>query len=253
MLATHNPRTNNEAALKKVTALIPIRHESERLKGKNYKLLGEYPLFAWILDTITLCPSINKVIVNTNSPIISLAIQKHFPQIKIINRPEHLTSPEISMNEIIRYDLTRVEGEFFLQTHATNPFLSIETIEKAIATYFESQCDSLFTVTKHQAPFWTHAHSAINHDSTKVIPSQDLFPVFEENSNLYIFSRKSFQLTGGRQGTQPYLFEMSKMESIDINNQDDFELAELIANNRLSARASSFPKYDEAIMNAQRH
>ena len=86
----------------------------------------------------------------------------------------------------------------------------------------------MFSVTKQQTRFYDKNVVAINHDPKKLIRTQDLEPWYEENSNLYLFTKESFKETGARIGKNPVLFETSKIESIDIDDIDDFNIAEAI-------------------------
>ena len=68
----------------------------------------------------------------------------------------------------------------------------------------------------------------INHDPEVLLPTQCLTPIYKENSNIYIFTHESFVKTGGRIGQRPFLFEMNETESIDIDNQQDWLIAEAL-------------------------
>ena len=141
------------------------------------------------------------------------------------------------MNTIIAYDLSQLPGEHFLQTHSTNPLLTTETIDAGIELYFDNlgTYDSLFTVTRHNARFYRGDGSPINHNPQEMLRTQDLPPTLEENSNLYVFSRESFERSGNRRiGLRPYLFEISKFEAIDIDEEEDFRLAELLCQAKLN-------------------
>ncbi len=135
------------------------------------------------------------------------------------------------MNEIIAYDLIQLEGDHFLQTHSTNPLLTSATLDRAIETYFSNldEYDSLFSVTRLQTRMYWQDGSPVNHNRNELIRTQDLPPIFEENSNFYIFSKESFQHAGNnRIGFKPQLFEIDKLEAIDIDDLQDFELAEML-------------------------
>jgi CMP-N-acetylneuraminic acid synthetase len=148
-----------------------------------------------------------------------------------VNRPLSIQGDYVEMNRIIEHDITLCEGDYFLQTHSTNPLLKKVTLENAIATFFSisGRYDSLFSVTKWKTRLYWKTGDPVNHDPSKLERTQDLAPLFEENSNLYIFSRQSFQQAGGKRiGNTPYLFEMDKIEAIDIDEEIDFQLAETL-------------------------
>ena len=118
-------------------------------------------------------------------------------------------------------------------THVTNPFLSAATIRRALAAYqagvADGSADSLFTVTRHQTRFYRGDGSAINHDPANLIRTQDLEPWYEENSCMYLFSAASFAATQARIGARPILFPIPKHEAVDIDDEDDWKVAALLA------------------------
>jgi CMP-N-acetylneuraminic acid synthetase len=137
------------------------------------------------------------------------------------------------MNRIIGDDMQACAADVYLMTHATNPLLNRTTIECALSAYLDAEAagthDSLFTATRIQTRFYRADGSAVNHNPDVLLRTQDLEPWFEENSNLYIFSRESFAASGARIGKRPLIFESPKIESIDIDDQADWDLAELAA------------------------
>ena len=137
------------------------------------------------------------------------------------------------MNLVIADDLANVPADAYLMTHTTNPLLSAQTIRGALQAYQEGIStgarDSLFTVNKFQTRFYRTDGSPVNHDPNNLIRTQDLEPWFEENSNLYIFSRESFTANNARIGKKPLLFETPRAESSDIDDQDGWDIAETLA------------------------
>lgn len=216
--------------IKKVTALVPMKGHSERVKNKNIRDFNGKPLFWHILYTLTQCESVSEVYVDTDSDFLAQTVLHYFPEVTIINRPEQLCGDYVSMNEIIRYDIDHIGGEYFLQTHSTNPLLKQETIDDACKRFFGGlgESDSLFTVNRLQTRLYDENGIPINHDPNTLIRTQDLNPIYEENSNLYIFSQNSFRAAGARIGRNPILYEMDSLESCDIDEENDFLLAELI-------------------------
>lgn len=177
------------------------------------------------------------MVVNTDSREIADNIRQNFDGVKIVDRPEAIRGDFVSMNTIIGYDLSQLPGEHFLQTHSTNPLLCAETIDTGIELYFDNleTYDSLFAVTRHNARFYWSNGNAINHNPQEMLRTQDLPPILEENSNLYVFSRASFEQSGKRRiGLKPYLFEMNKLEAVDIDEEEDFLLAELLCQAKLN-------------------
>ncbi len=217
-----------------ITALVPIKKESERLPNKNFLSFNGHPMYKRVLETLENCPLIDKIVVNTDAQEIVDFVTNELTKGHIIHRPDHLLGNEITMNAIIDFDLSQVSGEHFLQTHVTNPLLSIGTTEKAIATYFEQleQFDSLISVNAIKKRAFDEQLQPINHDNTKLLMTQELPPILIENSNLFLFSRASFDQTKSRIGKFPQAFVMNEWESLDIDYETDFKLAQLIDKNK---------------------
>ena len=134
-----------------VVALVPMRHTSERVSEKNYREIAGRPLYHYIMETLTACSLISKIVVDTDSPMIKRGLKEEFPDVLVIDRPDHLTGSTVPMNDVLAYDLGMIDGEFFLQTHSTNPLLRPATISRAIQSFVNSSAhDSLFSVTKLQ-------------------------------------------------------------------------------------------------------
>ena len=135
------------------------------------------------------------------------------------------------MNKIIEHDISLINDDFFLQTHSTNPLITTTTINKAIQYFFNHthKFNSVFSVTKWQTRLFWFNGKAVNHDPNNLVRTQDLPPLFEENSNLYLFSRNSFLESGNKRiGTKPGMFEVGRLESIDIDEPEDFIIAETL-------------------------
>lgn len=219
---------------KKIVALLPMKANSTRVPGKNFKNMAGKPLFRWILDSLLSVDYIDAVVINTDARqlLIDNGLEEG-GRIIIRDRAEAICGDEVSMNLVLADDVENVDADIFLMTHTTNPMLQTETINNAIEKYLTavdtSEGDSLFTVTKVQTRFYHEDCSAVNHDPDNLIPTQDLVPWFEENSNLYIFSKDSFAETKARIGAKPVMFEMEAQEAIDIDVPADWAIAEAMA------------------------
>ena len=216
--------------MKKIVALIPMRHHSQRVKGKNYRNLVGKPLYQHILSTLVVCQEIKKIVVDTDSQVVMDGIKEDFPQVKILIRPEHLRAEETPMNEVLLHDTQQVEADFYLQTHSTSPLLTAKTISTAIQTMEGNYpaYDSLFSVTRRQARYWDELGRAINHNPAILLQTQDLPPVYEENSCLYIFTRETLELQRNRIGLRPFMFEIDAAEAWDIDEEIDFMIVDLL-------------------------
>jgi CMP-N-acetylneuraminic acid synthetase len=170
------------------------------------------------------------IVIDTDSRLIRDDINGQFPEVKLIDRPEYLRAGTVPMNDVLMHDVEKVDAEFFLQTHSTNPLLKTETITRAIQHFFENypRYDSLFSVTRMQVRLWDSLNRAINHNPSVLVRTQDLEPVYEENSCLYLFSRDGLQSARNRIGAKPLMFEIDPIEASDIDEELDFKLAEIL-------------------------
>lgn len=214
----------------RMVALVPMRHVSQRVPGKNYRLLGGHPLYHHILTRLLSCPEISEVVVDTDSPTIMEGLQRDFPQVTILERPNHLRAGEVPMNEVLLHDTAQVEAGFYLQTHSTNPLLLSETISRAIQTFLANYptFDTLFSVTRIQSRLWDGLSRPINHNPAILLRTQDLPPVFEENSCIYLFTRQTLLERRNRLGERPLMFEIEAVEAWDIDDEIDFQIAEFL-------------------------
>ncbi len=218
----------------KIAALVPMRHHSQRVPGKNYRLLGGKPLFHHIIATLELVPEISDIVVDTDSLEIITGLREHFPTVTIIERPEHLRADEIAMNEILMYDTEQVTADFYLQTHSTNPVLSADTISGAVQTFLNNYPghDSLFSVTRWQTRLWDQLGRGLNHNPAVLLQTQDLPPVYEENSCIYIFRRDTLISRRNRLGERPLMYEIHAAEAWDIDEELDFEITDFLMRRR---------------------
>jgi CMP-N-acetylneuraminic acid synthetase len=219
----------------KIVALVPMRHHSQRVPGKNYRPLAGKPLFHHILDALLACPEIHQVVVDTDSSEVITGIRQHFPKVTVLERPEHLRADTIPMNEILLYDTAQVPADLYLQTHSTNPLLKSATISRAIQTLQSVYpgYDSLFGVTRVQTRLWDQLGRPINHNPAILLQTQDLPPVYEENSCIYLFTHENLERRRNRLGERPYLFEIERDEAWDIDEELDFSICDLLIKNRI--------------------
>lgn len=218
-----------------VAALVPMRHHSQRVPGKNYRPLAGKPLYQHIIETLLAVPEINTIMVDTDSEPVMNGLHTDFPQVKIIQRPENLRAPEIPMNEILAYDTAQVEADFYIQTHSTNPLLKAETISAAINGFLSKYptFDSMLSVTRLQTRLWDSLTRPINHNPAILLQTQDLPPIYEENSCFYLFNRQNLLARRNRLGERPLMYEIPRLEAIDIDEEADFVIADMLMQKRL--------------------
>ncbi len=216
--------------LPRIVALVPMRHSSERVPGKNYRDLAGKPLFHHIIEALRACPEIAQVVVDTDSPTIMAGLEEHFPDVIRLQRPERLRDGMIAMNEILLHDTAQVPADYYLQTHSTNPLLRSETISGAIQAFLAAlpEYDSLFSVTQLQTRLYDQHGAAINHNPNELLRTQDLPPVYEENSCIYIFNRETLAHRNHRLGDHPMMHTIDASEAWDIDVELDFLVVDFL-------------------------
>lgn len=211
-----------------------MKAHSERVKSKNFRMIAGKPLFRWVLDSLANAPEINRIVINTDARRIlsenGLSDGDYNGKVHIRDRRAEICGDFVSMNLVIADDVENMPADYYLMTHTTNPLLQTATISRMIGQFLAAQedgkADSLFTVTKHQTRFYAGDGKALNHDPGNLIRTQDLPAYWEENSVSYLFSPESFAKTGARIGANPMMFETPRLESIDIDDQSDWFIAE---------------------------
>ena len=218
-----------------ITALLPMKANSERVPNKNFRLIGGKPLYYWMLETLFAIEAIDRVIINTDADqeMFSNFIDNN--KLMIRKRKPSLCGDLVSMNKIIEDDILSDSNETFLMTHTTNPLISAKTVNNAINIFVnrdKNKYDSLYSATKFQGRFYYEESVAINHNPNELLRTQDLPSVYLENSCLYLFEKSIFLDTKTRIGKKPILFETPQLESVDIDTEDDWYLANLLISDK---------------------
>lgn len=217
-----------------VLAVVPMKGHSERVPGKNLRTIAGQPLFAWILDSLSAASSVDEVMVDTDSDEIDSAVRSRFPDVTIHRRPERLFGDTVPMHDIVANIADGTSHSVVLQTHSTNPLLTTKTIDAALGEFEQDSGghDSLMSVTPWQTRFFFEDGRPVNHDPAELLRTQDLPPLLEENSNIYIAPSEQIRRTRLRIGARPLLFRMDPSEAVDIDNEFDFLMAEMLLERR---------------------
>lgn len=217
----------------RTVAIVPMRHNSERVLGKNYRPLAGIPLYHHVVRTLSAVTEIDTIVIDTDSEFITNDCTAYFPQVTVLQRPEHLRDGSIAMNDVLLNTLQQVDADIVLQTHSTNPFLKPDTVSAALKVFVEpdNTFDSVFSVTRLQTRLWDADTKPVNHDPAVLLRTQDLPPLFIENSCFFIFTPDLLSQRGNRIGERPFMFEMDPLEAIDIDTEEDFAMAAAIAKN----------------------
>lgn len=215
----------------KVAVFIPIKDHSERIPNKNFVLIGDKPLHSILVSKLEKENFVGNIYINTDSQRI-MEYYRNNPRVRLIERSKEVVGDFVSMNEVIKSSFKTINEEVILQTHATNPLVTMETFRKATKTYFDqldNGYDSLMSVNKYYKRFYDKDFHPVNHNPEKLLRTQDLDPLLMENSCIFLFSKKSFKKTNSRIGSAPFLFEMNEYEAMDIDWPEDLEVVRKMA------------------------
>jgi CMP-N-acetylneuraminic acid synthetase len=215
----------------KIILLLPMKGNSERVPNKNLRSFAGRPLYHAIFESLRDSKYINEFVINTDSEAIKKDAIGNFPGVVIVDRPAEIQGDFVPMNDVIGYDLSMTDGDVYIQTHSTNPLLLASSLDKAIEAFLENRdgYDSVFSVTRIQSRLYWKDGEAINHNPKELLRTQDLPPVYDENSNFYIFTKESFGKSNGKRiGLKPMMFEIDKIEAVDIDEPQDFIIAEAL-------------------------
>ena len=225
----------------KVKCFLPCRKGSERVPKKNILPFSNYEkgLLQIKLEQLLSTKNISEIILSTNDQlIIDYASNLKSCKIKIDIRPENLCSSSTSTDDLIKYAFNLIGENHVMWTHVTSPFVSSNVYDNVINTYFnmlKKDYDSLMTVSKLNSFLWFN-NNPINYDrrNEKWPRTQTLNPIYEINSAVFINSYKTFKKSKDRIGFKPFLFELDKIISHDIDWPEDFILAEALLKSKIA-------------------
>ena len=208
----------------KIVAVMPVKLKNERCPGKNTRLLGQKPLLQYVLATLKK----TKVWDSINVYCSSEEVIPFLPEgIKFIKRSKELDLPTANFNQIFSSFIKEMEADIYVFAHATAPFITVQTMKECIAAVKSGQYDSAFCAEKIQTFLWKNGEP-LNFDGTNLPRTQDLEPIYRETSGVYVFTKEVFLKYGRRIGAKPYIKCVGFKEMVDIDNPEDFDLAEAL-------------------------
>ena len=208
----------------KIVAIMPIKLNNERLPGKNTKMLGDKPLLQHELYNLKETNLIDSINVFCSDDTIVQYLPKG---IEFIKRPEYLDLPTSNFTQIFDNFMTVKDADIYVYAHATAPFITVETMCECIEAVKSGEYDSAFCASKIQDYLWRDGQP-MNFDATNVPRSQDLEPIYRETSGVYVFTKEAYLMCHRRIGLKPYIKEVTYKEAVDINNPEDFDLAQAL-------------------------
>lgn len=211
----------------KTVAFVPIKLNNERLPNKNITAFDNgKPLVTYILNTLKNVTEIDQVYVYCSNEKICDYLPSN---VKFLKRSEKLDSSETKINEIIGSFIDEVDADIYILSHVTAPFIKSDSISTGLEKVKRSGYDSAFSTQKIQEFLWKNS-KPVNYNPSSIPRTQDLDPYYNETSGFYIFKKEIFEKHNRRIGFNPFLVEVSKIESIDIDEKEDFEIANAIYN-----------------------
>lgn len=211
----------------KVIAVVPMKLNNRRLPQKNTKpFTNGKPLCYYILSTLLSIPEIDNVYVYCSNP----DIQNYIPEgVVYLKRSESLDQDTTKMNEVLQSFAKDVSADVYVMTHTTAPFISADSIREGLRNVLEGKYDSSFAAKKIQDFLWKDG-KPMNYSLDNIPRTQDLEPLFEETSGFYIYKTDVMTKLNRRIGDNPFVVEVSEIESIDIDEPDDFQIADAVFN-----------------------
>lgn len=209
----------------KVVAMIPIKLNSERIPGKSIKRFDDGKLLiTFILEAMKKVHKIDEIYVYcSNDEICDYLIEG----VTYVKRSSNLDTAETSMNEILLAFQEEVEADIYVLSHATSPFIKEESISNCVEAVLSGHYDSAFAVTSRKEFLWDN-EKPLNYDPQNIPRTQDLSSIYCETSGVYVFEKEIIKNYGRRIGFKPYLCEVGRIESMDIDYPEDFEIANAV-------------------------
>lgn len=211
----------------KIACFIPIKAYSERISGKNFRVLNGKKLYQYICEHALEADIFDDIFVDTNSEEIAGYALK--TGLSLIKRTPELALDSANGNDLLNHHMELFpDYDFYFQLFATAPYLQPETIRKCVKQLVNSQsADSIFTATANYSFYWLNKNP-LNYQPAILPRSQDLEPVMEETTGLYGIAVDALHRYRCRVGCNPIIFQVGKFEAVDINTEEDFKVAEYI-------------------------
>lgn len=212
--------------MKKV-AIVPMKLNNRRLPQKNTKAFTNgKPLCWYILSTLLTVDEIDEVYVYCSNP----DIQEFIPDgVKYLRRSESLDQDTTSMTEVLTCFTKEVPADIYVMTHTTAPFMTKESIEKGLKAVESGEYDSSFAAKKLQDFLWKDG-VPFNYALDNIPRTQDLPTLYEETSGFYIYKHEVMAKLHRRIGEKPFIVEVGEIEAVDIDEPEDFLIADAIFN-----------------------
>ncbi len=206
---------------------IPIKSHSERVPGKNLRILNGKKLYRYICENVKKANVFDEVFIDTNSEEVAAFAESM--DFSVIKRKPELAKNTVNGNDLLVYHyLQYPDFDYYFQLFATAPYLKAESIKACFEKLTSSTTyDSCFTATENHSFYW-YAGNPVNYRPGILPRSQDMLPVMEETTGLYGITQESLEKYRCRIGRTPYIHVVDKFEAVDINTEEDLRIAEYV-------------------------
>lgn len=211
----------------KIVAVVPMKLNNSRLPNKNIKeFRNGKPLCWYILHTLLEIEEIEEVYVYCSNE----KIKDYIPaEVKFLKRGSDLDQDTTKMNEVLKRFQSDVPADIYVMTHTTAPFISAASISKGLESVISGEYDSALSVKAIQDFLWKDG-KPFNYSLENIPRTQDLEKIYCETSGFYIYKQEVIRDFNRRIGYHPFLVEVGEIESIDIDEKEDFEIADAVYN-----------------------
>ncbi len=212
---------------KKITAIVPVRMGSQRVKNKNFRSFADTTLLEAKLDVITKVELIDDVVVSTDSDEAIMIAEKY--GVKTHRREPYYASSECNNSEFFENLAQSIEGDYLMYSPCTAPLIKLETYYDFINRFMNSKddYDSVVTTSHIKHHLWLDGEP-LNYDIKNSPNSQDLPNIVRLTYGLNVISRENMVKYKNIVGVNPMFYHLDDIESVDVDNPIDFEFAEFL-------------------------
>ena len=215
----------------KILVVIPARGGSKGIPRKNIRLLKDKPLISYAIDIAKSSEYVDDVVVTTEDSQIALIAEKFGAS--VIRRVDELASDEIPLDPVIfdamiqKEKLTLDEYDIVITLQPTSPLIKTSTLNKTIEKFDDFSIDSVISVVDDRHLTWGY-----DEDNKRYYPNyiervnRQYLPKRFKETGAILATRRAFVNETSRLGTNIDLIEVSRSESVDIDNYDDWWIAE---------------------------
>lgn len=206
-----------------VLGVIPARGGSKGVPRKNLRIVAGKPLLVWTIEAARRSALLGRYLVSTEDAEIAALARRYGAE--VLDRPAHLATDEASTLSVLRHVLEQIPAAAVVALNPTSPIRREGLIDACIRTFQTEHADSLGTV-----------HRDYSYEYGQDMPRrQDIRPRLVDNGNVYVMSAETIH-AGRWIGERIAVFETSREEGVEIDDDFDLWLAEQVLTTRFEPR-----------------